>query len=157
MRKQRPENDFRALVERLLCTDLRRFRGAPIVFDEQRYVGSVEFRECHFRGVAHGLAGDARIAGRRQRQNETGLDLARPDRCGQRCRLTCRKLGRRCRGEILRIVGAAGDQRACRSKQARNRAAPCRQVLFEAGRRCLTLQIRGHGGSPHGTPKADAI
>ncbi len=79
LRKQRPENDLGALVERLLGGELRRLGGAAVVLHQELDIGSVEFGDRHFRGIAHRLAGDAGIAGRRQRQNQAGFDLAGAD------------------------------------------------------------------------------
>ena len=76
LRKQRPENDLGALVERLLGAELRRLGGAAVVFHQELDVRIIEFGDRHFRGIAHRLAGKAGIAGRRQRQDEPGFDLA---------------------------------------------------------------------------------
>ncbi len=79
LRKQRPQNDLGALVERLLRAEPRRLGGAAVVLHQELDVGGIEFGERHFRGIAHRLAGNAGIAGRRQRQDESRLDLAGAD------------------------------------------------------------------------------
>src|SRR5437764_194890 len=55
-------------------------RAAPIVLDQELQVRTVEFGERQFRGVLHRLRRKARVAGRRKRQDEPDLDLARADR-----------------------------------------------------------------------------
>jgi hypothetical protein len=62
-----------------LCTDPGRFGGAAVVFHQELKVGRIELGDRHFGGIAHRLTGDAGIAGRRQRQNEPGFDLAGAD------------------------------------------------------------------------------
>ena len=63
--EQRPQNDLGALVERLLRPDPGRLGGAAVVFHQELDVGRIELGNRHFRGIAHRLAGDAGIAGRR--------------------------------------------------------------------------------------------
>ena len=69
-REQRTDDDFGALVDRLLRGGLRALRRAGVVFDQQLDVRILEFGERHFRRVLHRLRGDAGIALRRQRQDQ---------------------------------------------------------------------------------------
>ena len=64
-----------------MCAEARRFRGATVVFDQELKIRAVELGNRHFRGIAHGLAGDAGIARPGQRQNEAGFHLTGADRC----------------------------------------------------------------------------
>ena len=143
LREQRPEDDLGAFIDRLLCADTCGFCGAAIVFDQKLNVRIVELGDRHFRGVAQGLTGDPGIAGSRQRQDESGFDLAGADRRGQRGLRGLRGRG----GQILRGLRAAGQKRACGAKEAGDRAAARWPT-----RRALNLQLRGHGSSPHGGP-----
>jgi hypothetical protein len=144
LRKQRPEDDLSALVERLLGGQPRRLGGAAIVHHQKLDVGSVELGDRHLGGVAHRLPGEAGIATGRQRQNETDLDLAGADGgAGRRLGALRRRRRRGERIEQAGIAGAARQERARRSQQALQGAAPRRQHD-----RRMARYLRRHGGSP---------
>jgi hypothetical protein len=63
LRKQGPKNDLRALLERLLGRAAGGIGIAGIVADHDLDVGLTEFGHRHVGGIAHGLAGQAGIAG----------------------------------------------------------------------------------------------
>ena len=71
MREQRPEDDFGALVERLLRRLLGAAGAAAVVLHQQLDVGDVEFGERKLGSVAHRLRGHAGIAALRQRQDQS--------------------------------------------------------------------------------------
>ena len=124
-RKQRPENDLRAFIKRLLRRLLRAGSSAPVVLDDELNIRAVEFRKCHLGGVAHGLRSHSGVPGRRERQDETGLDLAGAD-IGRRLR---RSAGGRARQQVLdgKVAGAAGCQQR-RSDDGGNAAQYPRQT-----------------------------
>ena len=81
LREQRPENDLRALVDRLLAQPAARSAALPASsFTSSWMSGLVEFRERQFGGILHRLRGEAGIATGRQRQDQRDLDLAAADR-----------------------------------------------------------------------------
>ena len=79
-REQRPQNDLRAFLERLLGGLLRALRGAAVILDQKLDVRILEFRQRHLGGVLHRLRGDAGVAGGRERQQQADLDLPGADR-----------------------------------------------------------------------------
>ena len=80
-----------AVVERLLRGKLGGLGGAAIVLHQKLDVRIVEFGDRHFRGIAHRLAGNAGIAGRRQRQDQPHFDLAGADGRARRHLRTLRR------------------------------------------------------------------
>ncbi len=76
MGEQGPQNDLGAFVERLLDSDLGPLPGAAVILGQELNVRVAKFRQCHFGGVAHGLAGGAGISAGRQRQDQTDLEIA---------------------------------------------------------------------------------
>ena len=64
------------------CWDglLRALRAAAVILDQKLDIGIEEFRQRHLGGFLHRFRRDGRIARRRQRQNQTDLDLPGTDR-----------------------------------------------------------------------------
>ena len=124
-REQRPKNDLRAFIHRLLGRLLRTLRAGAVVLHQQLDVRALEFDQRQLGGIAHRLRGDARIARARQRQNQSHLDRAGADR-RRLLRRTCRCRRRTLTGEIIRDgrlhAGATGEHGASQ-KNAQRRPA----------------------------------
>ena len=80
--EQRPEDDFGALLDRLLGGSLRALRAAAVVLDQQLDVRILKFDQRELGGVAHRLRGNAGIACARQRQQQADADRAGPTAVG---------------------------------------------------------------------------
>ena len=78
--EQRPEDDFRALIDRLLRRALRALRAAAVVLDQELDVRALELDQRQFGGVAHRLRRNAGIARARQRQEQPDADRPGADR-----------------------------------------------------------------------------
>ena len=130
-RKQRTQNDLGAFVERLLRSLARALRTAGVILDQKLDIGILEFRQRHLGGVLHGLRGDAGIAGGRQRQDQSHLDLpgARNERLLNRSRgtrLRTERIGKRAQALLH---ARAGPEQGCAEDQANRRPPGCPRRL----------------------------
>ncbi len=144
-RKQRTQDDFRAFVERLLGRLLRALRAAAVILDQKLDIGVQEFRERHLGGFLHRFRRDGRIARRRQRQNQTDLDLPGTDRNRllRRSRRTGRGLRTERTGKLAQaLLHARASAKHRRAQNQAKRGPPGCPRTRNPGLRSQTCRLR---------------